>query len=375
MNIQHATKRYESWLAEQITLIPADLERKHQQMADAVFPFLRATFYRWAQRWPTVCPDLAAAPKILAVGDLHIENFGSWRDREGRLVWGVNDFDEAYPLAYTNDLVRLATSAHLAATTNSLAIAPQEACTALLSGYSEGLVASGRPFVLAEDHEWLRELNNNSLRDPAAFWQKLNALETSKESIPSHVQEILAKLLPEPSLPYRFVHRIAGLGSLGRQRWVALGQWQGGFIAREIKALAPSACLWLMNDRPAEANMQQKVLYQSVLNHAVRAPDPFVKVYKHWFIRRLAPDCSRIELAQLPKKGAEARLLYAMGWETANIHLGCPGAIPAVRRDLKARPAQWLHDGAVAMVRAVTEDWEEWRKHWSKKPANASSMH
>ena len=34
--------------------------------------------------------------------------YGTWRDTEGRLVWGINDFDEAYPSPYTNDLVRLA---------------------------------------------------------------------------------------------------------------------------------------------------------------------------------------------------------------------------------------------------------------------------
>jgi len=35
---------------------------------------------------------------VLAVGDLHVENFGTWRDAEGRLIWGVNDFDEAWRL-------------------------------------------------------------------------------------------------------------------------------------------------------------------------------------------------------------------------------------------------------------------------------------
>jgi uncharacterized protein (DUF2252 family) len=50
------------------------------------------------QAWPEVCPDLAKAPKVLAVGDLHVENFGTWRDVEGRLVWGINDFDEAAAL-------------------------------------------------------------------------------------------------------------------------------------------------------------------------------------------------------------------------------------------------------------------------------------
>jgi uncharacterized protein (DUF2252 family) len=35
-------------------------------------------------------------------------------DIEGRLCWGVDDFDESYPLPYTKDLVRLATSAKIA---------------------------------------------------------------------------------------------------------------------------------------------------------------------------------------------------------------------------------------------------------------------
>ena len=48
---------------------------------------------------------------MLAVGDLHVENFGTWRDADGRLCWGINDFDEADRLPYTNDLVRLAASA------------------------------------------------------------------------------------------------------------------------------------------------------------------------------------------------------------------------------------------------------------------------
>ena len=39
------------------------------------FPFFRATFYRWAQLYPEVCADCADAPEVLAVGDLHVENF------------------------------------------------------------------------------------------------------------------------------------------------------------------------------------------------------------------------------------------------------------------------------------------------------------
>lgn len=96
MNLQKSTERYETWLASRITLIPVDLDLKHQRMEESPFSFLRATFYRWVQQWPEICANLTKAPTVLSVGDLHVENFGTWRDAEGRLIWGINDFDEAY---------------------------------------------------------------------------------------------------------------------------------------------------------------------------------------------------------------------------------------------------------------------------------------
>ena len=97
MNVVKATRAFEEWLGHRTDLVKKDLRIKHASMKAAVFPFLRATFYRWAQIWPRVCPDLAKGPQVLAVGDLHVENFGTWRDVEGRLIWGVNDFDETIP--------------------------------------------------------------------------------------------------------------------------------------------------------------------------------------------------------------------------------------------------------------------------------------
>ena len=156
MNIKKATQRYEAWVAKRAVLVERDLVLKHRRMAEDEFSFMRATFYRWSQLWPEVCPDLAKAPAVLAVGDLHVENFGTWRDTEGRLIWGVNDFDEAYPLAYTNDLVRLAVSAHLAIAANHLAVDVADACESILAGYVGGLKVGGKPFVLEEEHGWLR---------------------------------------------------------------------------------------------------------------------------------------------------------------------------------------------------------------------------
>src|SRR3954449_3129651 len=98
---------------------------------------MRATYFRWAKRISQICPELEDARQVLSVGDIHLENFGTWRDVEGRLIWGVNDFDEAALMPYALDLVRLATSTLLA---HGKQGAPADAISrAILSGYRRGL--------------------------------------------------------------------------------------------------------------------------------------------------------------------------------------------------------------------------------------------
>ena len=94
----------------------------------------------------------------------------------------------------------------------------------------------------------------------------------------------------------------------------------------------------------------------------MRVPDPFVGVKGRWLIRRLAPDCSRIELGSLPKTRDELKLLHAMGQETANIHLGTKAAERNVLKDLNRRPGKWLRRAAEAMAKETLEDWKGWAK-------------
>ncbi|HSU88452.1 MAG TPA: DUF2252 family protein, partial [Terriglobia bacterium] len=139
MDILGATAQYEKWIAARIRVVQEDLAFKHAQMRESPFAFLRATFYRWLQLWQELCATETSAPAVLAVGDLHIENFGTWRDSEGRLIWGINDFDEAFPLPYTFDLVRLGASARLAIKSENLTIGTRDACDAILEGYTEAI--------------------------------------------------------------------------------------------------------------------------------------------------------------------------------------------------------------------------------------------
>lgn len=357
MNVVKATRQFEEWLGRRTEIVKKDLHTKHANMKAEVFPFLRATYYRWAQTWAKVCPDQAKAPQVLAVGDLHVENFGTWRDADGRLIWGVNDFDEAFPLPYTNDLIRLAVSAHLACEAGHLKLEDTDICDTILEGYRDALQARGQPFVLDREHIWLRQIAESELRDPVRFWAKMDALKTVDKPVPISAIDGIEHLLPTRDLKYRVTHRVAGLGSLGHARYVAIADWRGGRIAREAKALVSSACYWAKGDEgPSE------ILYQAIITRAVRCLDPFVQLRGHWIVRRLSPHCSRIELADLKAQGEELRLLRAMGWETANIHLGTRSARKSILRHLQKQKGKWLHEATDAMLQAVREDWKTWKK-------------
>jgi hypothetical protein len=94
----------------------------------------------------------------------------------------------------------------------------------------------------------------------------------------------------------------------------------------------------------------------------VRSPDPFVQLRGRWIVRRLSPHCCRIELNVLPKNRDELRLLFAMGWETANIHLGSSAMRKRVRQHLDRLKPNWLSSSARDMAAVITKDWRAWKK-------------
>ena len=353
--ILEATRQYEGWLRSQIAVVEADFRKKHRKMAHDPFTFLRATFYRWLELWPQLCEDLTDAPKILAVGDLHVENFGTWRDEEGRLIWGINDVDDACELPYLQDLVRLTTSAHLALEEGHLDISLRQACDAVLDGYRSSLEKGGRPIVLAERHRWLREIAVAELRDPAGFWEELQGLPSKAASAPRE----LLMALPTGAATIKTVARAAGVGSLGRQRFASVAWLGAAFVAREAKALAPSALVFL-------TGIQEDPLRRlALVERAVRVPDPFLRFQRRWMIRRLAPDCLKVELGQFPTRRQDQRLLRAMGWETGNMHLAT-GKSDKLLKDLAHRPKRWLQHAVTVMGKAVRKDWKMWRDHARK---------
>jgi uncharacterized protein (DUF2252 family) len=105
----------EALLADNAGLVqanPAGAELKLQQLASSAFAFFRGTpglFYR------ALAGTDSEMPQVLCNGDAHPENFGVAPDADGKLVFGLNDFDHAAQAPFTWDLQRSAVGFELAA--------------------------------------------------------------------------------------------------------------------------------------------------------------------------------------------------------------------------------------------------------------------
>src|SRR5258708_13852315 len=144
-----------------------------------------------------------------------------------------------------------------------------EVCDEVRDGYSGGVRGGGEPFVLEEEHPGLRAWAMSAERAPDKFWAKLTAGKPI--NAPAAVRGLLAASLPNRRLPFRTVHRVAGLGSLGRPRYVALASWAGGNLAREAKATLPSAYQWAMG------RADDRVRGAELLKAPVRCPAPYLR--------------------------------------------------------------------------------------------------
>ena len=349
MSIQSDTRHYEIWLGKQCAVVKHDLECKHERMATDPFIFLRATYYRWARKIEEWCPELKDAPHVLAVGDVHTENFGIWRDREGRLVWGINDFDEASPMPYVFDLVRLATSAGLAP---GLPLKMGEVCAAILQGYRKGL-AKPRPTLLGEHKAWMRPLLEKSGRATKKFWDKVEEYPDAKP--PVKVVARLKQSLSRDADIQRFCSRAVGAGSLGRRRFVAVAEWRGGRILREAKVFVPSAWRWAHDRSPDWSSFMQ------IADGRFRSPDPFLETRGRFIYRRIAADAQKIELGKRSGRHLHRALLDAMGFDLGAIHAAHPKKASKIQRDLEKRPSGWLKIASDKAATKIRDEFKSWR--------------
>ncbi|MFF4170334.1 DUF2252 domain-containing protein [Streptomyces sp. NPDC001744] len=111
---EHILAVFDTAFGELLAADPAAFRVKFRKMAGSAFAFYRGTaclFYADLEEEAHGGPYLdERTGRVWIHGDLHAENFGTYMNSHGRLIFNVNDFDEAYVGPFVWDLKRLAAS-------------------------------------------------------------------------------------------------------------------------------------------------------------------------------------------------------------------------------------------------------------------------
>lgn len=354
--VRELTSDYEHWLGGHIPLDHSELADKHRELTTDRFRFLRGTYYLWLARVLEETPEVLDSARVPLVGDLHVENFGTWRDHRGVRRWGVNDLDELAVGPWQLDLLRLAVSACLMP---HIALDDDAVCDTLLDAY-----ATARPAV-AIDLESPSARHLRALAPPFTdakrFYHHL-ASRAADDDVPAAVVAA-ARSVTEPGWKPTWHVREAGTGSLGHRRSVGVGPASDGHEhAREAKELGPPTAEWV----PArDARMPRAVdgLYERVLL-AIDGPGAAVRV-RGWQIRDLAPDVVRIELAGLGDKDA-GRLLGSMAQACADVHATDPAAAAVAREEAVALQEKEFRQRVTALAERTRADFDSYGERVSR---------
>jgi uncharacterized protein (DUF2252 family) len=135
-----------------MALDPAAFRRKFRKMAASPFAFYRGSasvFY--ADMTGAYADDrflTAQTSRVWIHGDLHAENFGTYMNSSGRLVFNVNDFDEAYVGPFSWDLKRFSASVALIGYAKALS---DRAITDLVTGFADSYLTELRAIAHGGD--------------------------------------------------------------------------------------------------------------------------------------------------------------------------------------------------------------------------------
>ena len=229
---------------------PVRLAMRYQAMRASPFAFLRATCHLYYTRAHEGA-QLPEAPIGWLCGDLHVENFGSFRGANGLAYFDLNDFDEAVQAPGTWDILRLATSIMIWAKERHRTAADRRAhsklavdafAAALRDGRArsvERLTAEGPVRkLLRQVEERTRRLllMERTVQRGASGVRRLVLDPARALAVPRDEREQVTKAVarfgagqPEPRFfdVVDIARRVAGLGSLGLPRWVVLVAGKG----------------------------------------------------------------------------------------------------------------------------------------------------
>ena len=379
---------------------PELVARKYRAMARDPFVFFRGTAHLFWEDWPSVGGEaLDDAPLAWCCGDLHLENFGSYRGDNGLAYFDLNDFDEAALAPATRDTARFLTSTCLAA--ESLGLSTQtvrQLEASFLDGYAAALTAGKarwieRSIATGWIRDLLRSVENRTqgelLEDRTIVREgrrqfRIDEKRTFRLPVAERrrVAQSIARFAarqPDPAY-YRVldvVGRIAGTGSLGVPRYAVLIRGDGGRDARilDVKlarasALAVYLAPSLADRQPSRRNEADRVIQVQQRMQAI-PPDLLSRLTigtKPFVVRELQPMADRLDLAAWDGRvGKLRRAVGAMGELTAWAQLrgasqGGAASVDALIAFARSRPIRGrLLAFARDYAKRARADWADFR--------------
>ncbi|HZZ12470.1 MAG TPA: DUF2252 domain-containing protein [Paraburkholderia sp.] len=303
---------------------PDRLAMKYKLMRSSPFVFLRGTCHLFYARLPrgTVLDN---APPVWICGDMHLENFGSYKGDNRLIYFDNNDFDEACLAPSLYELVRLVTS--VLAGANDLKLSRAQAlalCHSALDAYGAALVFGKSRWIEPETSTGMvRELFDGlASRTRVAHLDRRTTLKgklrqlkvDGKKALPvtdaaraavTAFMNRFAANEPDPGF-YRIIdvaRRIAGTGSLGVDRYVILvegkGSPDGNYLIDLKEALPSSVTPHVGTPQPEWRTQAQRVVEIQRRNQAVSQAFLHAVDFneRSYVLRSLQPSEDRVALS------------------------------------------------------------------------------
>ncbi|MFM0643956.1 DUF2252 domain-containing protein [Paraburkholderia bryophila] len=303
---------------------PERLAMKYQAMRSSPFVFLRGTCHLFYAGLPRD-KILDEAPPVWICGDMHLENFGSYKGDNRLIYFDNNDFDEACLAPNLYELARLLTSVLVGAADLKLSRAQALAlCHTALDSYGAALAFGKARWIEAETSVGMvRDLFDALASRPrAAFLDRRSVLKgktrvlkvDGKKALPisdqqrAAVTEFMNKFAasqPNPDF-YRILdvaRRIAGTGSLGVDRYVMLVEGKGSpdsnFLIDLKEALPSSVMPHVRTPQPTWQSEAQRVVEVQRRNQAVSQAFLHAVDFnqRSYVLRSLQPSEDRVALS------------------------------------------------------------------------------
>ena len=321
---------------------PEMVKLKYEALKESPFRFFRGTCHLFYEDLPEKS-FILKSPETWICGDLHLENFGTFKGDNRLAYFDMNDFDESLLGPCLLDVVRLCTSVFLISDLVKIEKADcRKLIKLLLQSYASNL-ADGRIRYMEQrtskgfikdllDHatqrtrlEMLRQRVKFSKSEVAIRHDELKAFAASNET-QKLVKSSLKKWAKEnASAPdfYKVIdiaNRATGTGSIGIERHLVLVAGKGkpdGYYLLDIKeANEPTGLRFLSLKQPNWKNEAQRLI---AIQERVQSASPAylntIKIGSKWFVmKELQPLEDKIDFALLQKDPDKfTRLLTDMG--------------------------------------------------------------